>query len=183
MKERTAAIIVMLMCLFVSKTVFAASLSNFLGSSSYGHSLVPPFDIVKCRSTADEAKDPTLPARQALGNQKYKEAITLAQAVINQNQDEAKRMQGSLSEYPWKNKEEIFSYWPLATVSIALFVQGKSYLELGQKEKAMEIFLRLRKEFSYGQCWEDEEKYGAGVFRIAEYSWPEYFMEEEVIKK
>ncbi len=68
----------------------------------------------------------------------------------------AKEMQAALKGYPWKTKEEVFSYWALNDVGTCLFIQGKALLSAGKKDEAKAAFQRVVNEFSYSQCWDPQ---------------------------
>ncbi len=68
----------------------------------------------------------------------------------------AKEMQASLQGYPWKTKEEVFSYWALNDVGTCLFIQAKALLAAGKKDEAKAVFQRIVNEFSYSQCWDPQ---------------------------
>jgi tetratricopeptide (TPR) repeat protein len=70
--------------------------------------------------------------------------------------DKAKEMQASLKGYPWKTKEEVFSYWALNDVGTCLFIQGKALRKAGKNEEAKAAFKMVIDEFSYGQCWDPQ---------------------------
>jgi len=66
----------------------------------------------------------------------------------------AKEMQASLKEYPWKTKEEVYSYWALNDVGTCLFIQGEGYQKSGKKDEAIKAYKRVVNEFSFAQCWD-----------------------------
>jgi hypothetical protein len=68
--------------------------------------------------------------------------------------DQAKKMQSSLTEYPWETKEKIFSYWALNDVGTSLFIQAEALKRQGKGEEAKPIFEKLVNEYYYAQCWD-----------------------------
>lgn len=68
--------------------------------------------------------------------------------------EQAKKMQASLTDYPTGTNQEIFSYWALNDVSTCLFIQGEAYRKAKMVDEAKEVFQKIIKEFSYGQCWD-----------------------------
>lgn len=74
--------------------------------------------------------------------------------VVDLYGEEAKKMQESLTEYPWQSKDDIFSYWALNDVGTSLFIQGEAYRKDGQLEAAKEAYKRVIEEFFYAQCWD-----------------------------
>ena len=117
--------------LWVETAIMQAS-----GISGYSASPYPGFDVLYCQSRPQES--PESKAQKALAAKSYEEAIAQAQEVIDQYETQALKMQVELTEFPWRSKEEIFSYWPLSSVALAYVIQGTSYWEIGDKEKAKE---------------------------------------------
>jgi len=68
--------------------------------------------------------------------------------------EQAKKMQASLTDYPKGTNQEIFSHWALNDVSTCLFIQGEAYRKAKMVDEAKEVFQKIIKEFSYGQCWD-----------------------------
>ncbi len=81
-------------------------------------------------------------------------------AYVNKNNDlyskKAKEMQASLTEYPWENKDKIFSYWALNDVGTGLFILGEAYKNAGKTKEAQEAYKKLIDEYSYSQCWDPQ---------------------------
>ncbi|HOD11973.1 MAG TPA: tetratricopeptide repeat protein [Candidatus Omnitrophota bacterium] len=70
--------------------------------------------------------------------------------------EEAKKMQASLSEYPWENNEKIFSYWALNDVGTCFFIQGDAYKKAGKAKEAEKAFGQLIKEYYFAQAWDPQ---------------------------
>jgi len=68
----------------------------------------------------------------------------------------AEEMQKSLTEYPWENKEKIFSYWALNDVGTGLFVLGQTYQNAGKDKEAKDAYKKLIDQYSYSQCWDPQ---------------------------
>ncbi len=81
-------------------------------------------------------------------------------AYVNKNNElyakKAQEMQKSLTEYPWENKEKIFSYWALNDLGTDLFILGQAYQNAGKEKEAKETYQKLIDEFSFAQCWDPQ---------------------------
>jgi tetratricopeptide (TPR) repeat protein len=81
-------------------------------------------------------------------------------AYVNKTNDlyakKAEEMQKSLTEYPWENKEKIFSYWALNDVGTGLFILGQAYQNAGKDKEAKEAYKKLVDEYSFSQCWDPQ---------------------------
>lgn len=105
-----------------------------------------------------DSKSSTLVSKawDAYGKDDIETVLVYTNKCIESYAEEAKKMQGSLTEYPWESKEQIFSFWALNDVGTALFIQGDSYKKAGKNEEAKAAFNRLLDEFSYAQCWDPQ---------------------------
>jgi len=93
-------------------------------------------------------------AWEALAADDFDSLKAYVDKCIELYQDEAKKMQNSLTEYPWESKEKIFSYWALNDVGTVLFIQGEAYKKSGEISKAKDVYKRLVDEYYYAQCWD-----------------------------
>lgn len=80
--------------------------------------------------------------------------LTYVNKILDLYGDEAKKMQSSLEEYPWKSKEEIFAFWALNDVGTGLFILGEAYQNNSKKEESAATFRKLIDEYYYAQCWD-----------------------------
>ncbi|MDP3143213.1 MAG: tetratricopeptide repeat protein [Candidatus Omnitrophota bacterium] len=92
----------------------------------------------------------------ALGKGNLDEVLIYTNKCLDLYAGKAKEMQVSLKEYPWKSKEEIFSYWALNDVGTCLFIQGEAYKRANKTLEAQKAFNRIIAEFSYAQCWDSK---------------------------
>ena len=97
-------------------------------------------------------------AWKALGDNNKDAVLAYTDQVLARYQDEARTMQGSLTEYPWQPNEKVFSYWALNDVGTALYIRGEAYRKAGELDKAKEAYQRLIDEFFYAQCWDPSWK-------------------------
>ena len=68
--------------------------------------------------------------------------------------EQAKKMQASLKDYATGTNDQIFSYWALNDVATCLFIQGEAYRKAKMNDEAKEVYQKLIKEYSFGQCWD-----------------------------
>jgi len=90
----------------------------------------------------------------ASNNKDYEAAIAYADKCVSLYKDKAKEMQGSLTEYPWKTNEEVFSYWALNDVGTCLFIKGEALEKSERAAEAKEAFQGIIDNYSYSQCWD-----------------------------
>ncbi len=95
-------------------------------------------------------------AWKALGDKDLDDVLAYVNKVIELYADQAKTMQGSLTEYPWESKEKIFSYWALNDVGTAFYVKGEALKNSGQMEEASEAYRQLVEDYFYAQCWDPQ---------------------------
>lgn len=67
---------------------------------------------------------------------------------------QAKKMQGALTDYVKGTNEEIFSNWALNDVATCLFIQGEAYRKAKMNDEAKEVYQKIIKEYTFGQCWD-----------------------------
>jgi tetratricopeptide (TPR) repeat protein len=95
-------------------------------------------------------------AWKALNEKDYEGAIVYANKCISVYKDKAKEMQDSLTEYPWRNNDEIFSYWALNDVGTCLLIKGQAQEALGKKDEAKETFKELIDKYYFAQTWDPQ---------------------------
>ena len=96
----------------------------------------------------------TTQAWKALDASDYESVMTYANKVIEMYSDQAKKMQSSLTEYPWESKDKIFSYWALNDVGTSLYIKGEALKRQGNSAEAKEAFSDLVDEYFFAQCWD-----------------------------
>jgi len=115
---------------------------------------------IKSGSTVDfgdyTSETLTVKAWEALANNDTENALAYTNKCLELYEPEAKKMQSSLSEYPWESKEKIFSYWALNDVGTCLFIKGEALRKADKKEEAKAAYSKLIKEYSYAQCWDPQ---------------------------
>ena len=95
-------------------------------------------------------------AWDALSKNDLESVNAYADKCIELYKTKAKEMQDSLAEYPWENKDKIFSYWALNDVGTCLYIKGEAYKNSGDTAKAKDYFKQLVDEFYYAQCWDPQ---------------------------
>jgi len=96
----------------------------------------------------------TTQAWKALLESDYVAVKVYTNKVIEMYSDQAKQMQGKLTEYPWESKEKIFSHWALNDVGTSFFIQGEAFKKNGKNEEAKIAYQTLVDDYYYSQCWD-----------------------------
>lgn len=92
-----------------------------------------------------------------LNQGKPQEAIEYTNKCIEMYAAQAREMQSRLSEYPQGEKDEIHKkYWALNDVATCYFIKGKALAAQGKTAEAKEAFDTLIKEYTFGQCWDNQ---------------------------
>ncbi len=68
--------------------------------------------------------------------------------------EQAKKMQASLTDYVAGANQDIFNNWALNDVATCLFIQGEAYRKAKMNDEAKEVYQKLIKEYTFGQCWD-----------------------------
>ena len=97
-----------------------------------------------------------LKAWQALEKKDLDSVQIYVNKCLELYEGQAKEMQNSLTEYPWEDKDKIFSYWALNDVGTCLFIMGEAYRDAGKAAEAKKAFKKLIDEYSFAQCWDPQ---------------------------
>jgi len=92
----------------------------------------------------------------ALNSNDLDSVLIYTNKCIDLYKTKAKEMQASLTEYPWKTKQEVFSYWALNDVGTCLFIQGKALRQALKITEAKLAFKKIIDEYSFSQCWDPQ---------------------------
>jgi len=95
-------------------------------------------------------------AWRALPSGDVKVVTSYTDKVIELYAEKAKEMQGSLTEYPWQSKEQVFNHWALNDVGTALFIKGEVLNKAGEAKEAKVAYKQLISDFYYSQCWDPQ---------------------------
>lgn len=93
-------------------------------------------------------------AWDALAANDIESVLAYTNKCIQMYAAEAKKMQGSLKDYPTGNNDQIFKYWALNDVATCYYIQGVAYMNANMKDEAKEAFNKVISDFSYGQAWD-----------------------------
>lgn len=98
-------------------------------------------------------------AWDALGKNDIEGVLAYTNKCIELYAAQAKKMQGNLTDFAKGSEKEIFSYWALNDVATCLFIQGEAYRNAKMGDEAKEVYAKLIKEYTYGQCWDPNGKF------------------------
>lgn len=97
----------------------------------------------------------TTKAWDAYGSRNFDDALAYIGKTVELYEDEAKKMQAALKEFPRReSKEDTAKRWALNDVGTSLFIKGEILLKQGNKKAAKEAFDMLVKELPFAQCWD-----------------------------
>ena len=96
----------------------------------------------------------TTQAWKALNGGDTDSVLVYTDKILQLYADQAKKMQGSLTEYAWESKDKIFSYWALNDVGTALFIRGEALKKAGRTAEAKKAYQTLVNDYFYAQCWD-----------------------------
>ena len=95
-------------------------------------------------------------AWEALKESDSDSVVVYVDKILELYEEQAKTMQGSMTEYVWESKEKIFEQWALNDVGTALYIQGEAFKKTGQYKQAETSFQMLVENFFYAQCWDPQ---------------------------
>lgn len=96
----------------------------------------------------------TTQAWKALNANDSNSVVAYTDKVLELYETKAKDMQGSLTEYAWESKDDIFAQWALNDVGTSLFIKGEAFKKAGQYKEAKDAYQKLVKDYFYAQCWD-----------------------------
>ena len=98
----------------------------------------------------------TLVARawEALDKNELDLALGYTDKCIVMYKDKARDMQKNLKDLPKATEGDINAYWALNDVATAHFIKGQAYMIKGTSGEALREFVKVRDEYSFGQCWD-----------------------------
>lgn len=73
--------------------------------------------------------------------------------------EQAKKMQAGLKDYVKSKNEggsdqDVFANWALNDIATCLFIQGEAYRKAKMNDEAKEVYNKIIKEYTFGQCWD-----------------------------
>jgi len=94
----------------------------------------------------------TTKAWNGLSVKDFKAVEVFTKKCIDLYEDEAIKMQNSLSAFA--NKDKAFNFWALNDVGTCYFILGESLARQDKYQEAIEVYQVVVENFSYAQCWD-----------------------------
>ena len=91
-------------------------------------------------------------AWEALGEGKYANAVKFTEKCAELYEEEARKMQASLSAKP--SSDVVNEYWALNDVGTCYFIRGEALTKLRREAEAIAAFKVVRDELYYSQAWD-----------------------------
>lgn len=91
-------------------------------------------------------------AWDALGAGQYADAVAYTEKCAELYEEEAMKMQASLSEKAPKGKEH--DYWALNDVGTCYFIRGEALVKLNKDAEALEAYNVVVDKLYYAQAWD-----------------------------
>ena len=91
-------------------------------------------------------------AWEALGEGKYANAVKFTEKCAELYEEEARKMQASLSAKP--ASDVVKEYWALNDVGTCYFIRGEALTKLRREAEAIAAFKVVRDELYYSQAWD-----------------------------
>ena len=91
-------------------------------------------------------------AWEALGEGKYADAVKFTEKCAELYEEEARKMQASLSAKP--SSDVVNDYWALNDVGTCYFIRGEALTKLRREAEAIAAFKVVRDELYYSQAWD-----------------------------
>ena len=98
-------------------------------------------------------------AWDALGEGKYEDAVKYTEKCAELYEEEARKMQASLSAKP--SADVVNEYWALNDVGTCYFIRGEALTKLKKNKEALAALEVLRDELYYAQAWDPKGWYWA----------------------
>lgn len=93
----------------------------------------------------------------ALDEGQYEDALKYTAKCAELYEEEAKKMQASLSAFP--SSKVVNEYWALNDVGTCYFISGEALMKLSRRTEALAAYKVVRDEFSYSQAWDPKGWY------------------------
>ncbi len=91
-------------------------------------------------------------AWDALGEGEYENAVEFTEKCAELYEDEARKMQASLSAKP--ATDDVHDYWALNDVGTCYFIRGEALVKLRRNTEALAAYKVVRDELYYSQAWD-----------------------------
>lgn len=96
---------------------------------------------------------------EALGAGQYEDAVKYTEKCVELYEDEAKKMQASLSAKP--SPDVVNEYWALNDVGTCYFIMGEALTKLRMNAAALAAYKVVRDELYWSQAWDPKGWYWA----------------------
>ncbi len=93
----------------------------------------------------------------ALGEGKYEDAVKYTEKCTELYEEEARKMQASLSAKP--SSDVVNEYWALNDVGTCYFIRGEALTKLRKYSEAVAAFKVVKDELYYAQAWDPKGWY------------------------
>jgi len=114
---------------------------------------------------------------ETLGEGEYEDAVKYTEKCVELYEDEARKMQASLSAKP--SSDVVNDYWALNDVGTCYFIMGEALMKLRKNAEAMAAFKVVRDDLYWSQAWDPKGWHWAP----ADAAYPKIEMLEAKIKK
>jgi tetratricopeptide (TPR) repeat protein len=89
---------------------------------------------------------------EALGEGKYEDAVKYTEKCVELYEEEARKMQASLSSKP--SSDVVNEYWALNDVGTSYFIMGEALTKLRKYTEALAAFKVVRDDLYWSQAWD-----------------------------
>ena len=96
---------------------------------------------------------------EALGAGQYEDAVKYTEKCVELYEEEAKKMQASLSAKP--SPDVVNDYWALNDVGTCYFIMGEALTKLRMNAAALAAFKVVRDDLYWAQAWDPKGWYWA----------------------
>ena len=94
----------------------------------------------------------TVKAWGALGEGKYADAVMYTEKCSELYEDEARKMQASLTAKAPTDK--VHDYWALNDVGTSYFIRGEALMKLNRNDEALAAYKVVTDDLYYAQAWD-----------------------------
>lgn len=96
---------------------------------------------------------------ETLGEGKYEDAVAYTRKCVELYEEEARKMQASLSSKP--SSDVVNDYWALNDVGTCYFIMGEALTKLRKNTEALAAFKVVRDDLYWSQAWDPKGWYWA----------------------
>lgn len=96
----------------------------------------------------------TTKAWEALAKDDIEAVLAYTNKCIEMYAEQARKMQGDLTDFPTGEDKDIFKYWALNDVATSYYIQGEAYRKANMKDEAQEAYNKVVRDYGFGQTWD-----------------------------